>query len=151
MKVLISRLAALERRVNPVPPDTVLLVMKDGSKRPISAHSIVEMHENLLARVEAWHKAAGAFPLPEHVIAEIPMVREVLDSVGVERDLPAKYPNIPAGPVVSSIKLLVERAPRQISRDEEGEYMMLPSIAGPIRICFVEPRHETAEHNQSSQ
>jgi hypothetical protein len=122
----------------------VLLVMKNGTKRVIGAETIMSAHQALLKRAEAWHNTGGAFPLPDHVIAEIPMLRELLDSVDVERDLVAKFPQIPVAPVIASIRLTIQCAPREIATDPEGEYMMLPSVAGPIRIRFVKPKHEKA-------
>ena len=37
---------------------------------------------------------------------------------------------------------MIARAPYEVSKDTEGEFMMLPGVIGPIRICFVEPNHE---------
>ena len=136
MRGFVKRLQALERQAC---PNSVLLVMASGRKRPIAADSILEVHQALMKRAEEWDKGGGSFPLPDYVIRSIPLLLELLGSVRIERDLAPKFPNIPVAPVIASIKLLTERAPREISQDEDGKFMMLPAVCGPIRICFVTP------------
>lgn len=113
MKALTKRLQALERQAC---PNSVLLLMPNGRKRPISADSIVETYQALMERAEEWHAAGGTFPLPEDVIRSIPQLPPLLEAVSVERDLLTKFPNIPAIPVIDSIRLLVEE-PRDRYRE----------------------------------
>jgi hypothetical protein len=136
---LLKRLARLESRVL---PDGVVLVMKSGAKRVMLADSIVKVYQAVLERAEEWHKLGRSFPLPDTELQSIPPLPEILDTVSIDRDIVAKFPQIPTAPVVASIKLLAARRPREVSRDDNGEFMMLPSVAGPIKICFVTPNPE---------
>ncbi|HEX3682149.1 MAG TPA: hypothetical protein VHU83_06355 [Bryobacteraceae bacterium] len=134
-----NRLQALERRS---PTGEVVLHMANGRRWPIAADSILEVHQTLLKRAREWHEHGGNFPLPDDVVESIPLLPKLLESVGVELDLSAKFPDIPLGPAIASIKLLVQRPPREVSEDGRGKFMMLPSVTGPIRISFVRPNQE---------
>lgn len=136
-----KRLARVESKVM---PDGVTLVMSNGVKRWISAASIVEAHGALMKRSEEWHRRGGAFPLPDCLIDEVPNLRMILGSMRVEGDLPKKFPNAPVGPIIASIRFLIEQPPRQVLRDAKGEYMMLPALIGLIRVSFVRPSPKEA-------